>query len=121
MIRFFTTILIFTFLSISIFSCSSGGDVKKFEEMDLIAQVLKNYEPDLRYCISLTNNKDEYISDFILLPSGLIYSCKITTKNEKINETTKCMELIFSKVIFPPTKDKKAKQLKRELIFSEIK
>lgn len=110
-----------TILPVFIYSACSSMPLKITSDMDLIAQVMKNYEPDFRYCISLTTTKDEYISDFLLLPSGMILSSKVTTKSASVNETTKCMETLFNKIIFPPVKDKTAKQIKRELVFTEIK
>jgi hypothetical protein len=121
MIRFFILSISLCVSCLALYSCSSAGTVQKTDEMDLIAQVLKNYEPDFRYCITITNKNEEYMSDLLLLPSGMVMSSKITTKSGVSDETTKCMESVLNRVIFPPVKDKKAKQIKRELIFTEIK
>jgi len=101
--------------------CSSNqkNQIKdSYKGPDMISLVLRNYEPDFRYCIT-SEIKDPiaYNVDFVLLPSGNIFESKFETKNEDAKKYLACIKRIFDKIVFPPIKDKKAKNLNRELLF----
>ncbi|MBN1115054.1 MAG: hypothetical protein JXA66_06905 [Oligoflexia bacterium] len=106
--------VLIVFVGIVATGCSSSGKDNLDNTPDMIGLVLKNYGPDFKYCLGGGKNHKLAV-EFVLLPGGMAYNVRVTGQADK--DRIECVETVISRAVFPPVKDKTAKNIKRDLEF----